>query len=99
LHEQQDIKVVMITLSELGVFISTKDCYYHIPAEIRDVADVSGAGDTVISIAALCLSVGLTPEYIASISNIAGGLVCEKVGVVPLDRAELLDECIRILGK
>jgi rfaE bifunctional protein kinase chain/domain len=99
LHEQQGINMVMITLSELGVFISTKDCYYHIPAEIRDVADVSGAGDTVISVAALCLASGLSTEYIASISNIAGGLVCEKVGVVPVDRAELLDECMRILGK
>jgi rfaE bifunctional protein kinase chain/domain len=99
LHEQQGIEIVMITLSELGVFISTKEGYYHIPVEIRDVADVSGAGDTVISMATLCLAAGMSPEYIASISNIAGGLVCEKVGVVPVDRAELLDECIRILGK
>ena len=99
LHEQQGISIVMITLSELGVFISTKDCYFHIPAEIRDVADVSGAGDTVISIATLCLATGLSPENIASISNLAGGLVCEKVGVVPVDRAELLDECIRVIGK
>ena len=99
LHEQQGISIVMITLSELGVFISTKDCYFHIPAEIRDVADVSGAGDTVISIATLCLATGLSPENIASISNLAGGLVCEKVGVVPIDRAELLDECIRVIGK
>jgi rfaE bifunctional protein kinase chain/domain len=99
LHEQQDIGIVMITLSELGVFISTKDGYYHIPVEIRDVADVSGAGDTVISMATLCMATGMSPEYIASISNIAGGLVCEKVGVVPVDRTELLDECIRILGK
>lgn len=99
LHEQQGIRMVMITLSELGVIISTKDSYVHVPAEIRDVADVSGAGDTVISVAALCLTTGLSVEQIASISNIAGGLVCEKVGVVPVDRAELLDECIRILGK
>ncbi len=99
LHEQQGISIVMITLSELGVFISTKDCYFHIPSEIRDVADVSGAGDTVISIATLCLATGLSPENIASISNLAGGLVCEKVGVVPVDRAELLDECIRVIGK
>ena len=99
LHEQQGIGIVMITLSELGVFISTKDGYYHIPSEIRDVADVSGAGDTVISIATLCLATGMTPEFIASISNLAGGLVCEKVGVVPIDRLELLDECMRVLGK
>ena len=99
LHTQQGIEIVMITLSELGVFISTKDGYYHIPAEVRDVADVSGAGDTVISIATLCLATGMSPEFIATISNLAGGLVCEKVGVVPVDRMELLDECIRVLGK
>jgi bifunctional ADP-heptose synthase (sugar kinase/adenylyltransferase) len=99
LHEQQGIGIVMITLSELGVFISTRDGYYHIPSEIRDVADVSGAGDTVISIATLCLATGMSPESIASISNLAGGLVCEKVGVVPVDRLELLDECMRVLGK
>jgi rfaE bifunctional protein kinase chain/domain len=99
LHEQQGIGIVMITLSELGVFISTKDGYYHIPSEIRDVADVSGAGDTVISIATLCLATGMSHELIASISNLAGGLVCEKVGVVPVDRLELLDECQRVLGK
>lgn len=99
LHEQQGIEIVMITLSELGVFISNKEGYYHIPAEIRDVADVSGAGDTVISVAALCLASGLSLEYLATISNIAGGLVCEKVGVVTVDRSELLDECMRIFGK
>jgi rfaE bifunctional protein kinase chain/domain len=99
LHEQLSIGIVMLTLSELGVFISTTGGYYHIPAEIRDVADVSGAGDTVISLAALCLATGLDIEYIAAISNLAGGLVCEKVGVVPADKQELLDECIQVLGK
>ncbi len=98
LHDQMDIKMVMITLSELGVFFSTREGYYHLPAEIRDVADVSGAGDTVISLAGLCLASGLEGESIAAVSNLAGGLVCEKVGVVPVDKQELL-ECIRELGK
>ena len=96
LHEQLDIKMVMITLSELGVFFSSSEGYYHIPAEIRDVADVSGAGDTVISVAGLCLASGLDGESIATVSNLAGGLVCEKVGVVPVDRQELLDECVQV---
>ncbi len=99
LHEQQGIGIVLLTLSELGVFISTHEGYYHIPSEIRDVADVSGAGDTVISLASLCLAAGLETEYIATISNLAGGLVCEKIGVVPIDRQELLEECIRVFGK
>jgi len=96
LHDQQGIKMVMITLSELGIFLSTSQGYYHLPAEIRDVADVSGAGDTVVSIASLCLAKNLDPETIASVSNLAGGLVCEKVGVIPVDKQELLEECNRV---
>ena len=86
----------MITLSELGVFFSTSEGYYHLPAEIRDVSDVSGAGDTVISVAGLSLASGLDGESIAAVSNLAGGLVCEKVGVVPVDKQELLGECARV---
>jgi len=96
LHDQLSIGRVMITLSELGVFFSTSKGYYHLPAEIRDVADVSGAGDTVISVAGLCIATGLDDESIAAVSNLAGGLVCEKVGVVPVDKQELLGECVRV---
>ena len=80
----------MTTLSELGVYISDNGSFHQIPAEIRDIADVSGAGDTVISTASLCLAAGLKPDQIAWISNIAGGLVCEKVGVVPIEKAALI---------
>jgi D-glycero-beta-D-manno-heptose-7-phosphate kinase len=97
LQDEQDIKIVMTTLSELGVYITDCKAYQVIPAEIRDIADVSGAGDTVISTAGLCLAAGLKPEDIASISNIAGGLVCERVGVVPIEKAILYDECIKLL--
>lgn len=88
-------KYQLITLSELGVFISYNNSYETIPAEIRDIADVSGAGDTLIGTASLCLAAGLEPELIAGISNLAGGLVCEKVGVVPIDKEQLLLEAIK----
>lgn len=96
-HFNQDIRMVMVTLSDKGVFISRKmqdDLMQHhlIPAVVRNIADVSGAGDTVISVAALCQACGLEPEEIAAISNIAGGLVCEEVGVVPVNRDKLLAE-------
>ena len=78
-----------VTLSERGVFIDFKNDKKHIPAHIRQISDVSGAGDTVISIAACCLALGLSPEMIAGLSNLGGGLVCEAVGVVPIDK-ELL---------
>lgn len=87
-----NIKYMFITLSELGVFICDKDNYHHIPAVIRQIADVSGAGDTVISVATLCLASGMEMQEIARISNIAGGLVCEKSGVVPVDKELLLTE-------
>jgi D-glycero-beta-D-manno-heptose-7-phosphate kinase len=93
---QKGIKYVLITLSEYGVFISDGQNYKLIPAEIRDISDVSGAGDTVISVASLCLAAGMDPIETAKIANLAGGLVCEKIGVVPIDKQQLLDE---IIGK
>ena len=96
LQKEQDIQIVMTTLSEMGVYISDNGSYHQIPAQVRDIADVSGAGDTVISTASLCLAAGLKPKEIAWISNIAGGLVCEKVGVVPMEKQHLLDECIAL---
>ncbi|MBN2348545.1 MAG: hypothetical protein JXJ22_06905 [Bacteroidales bacterium] len=95
IHNENSIDYVMVTLSELGVLISDNNYYHQIPAEIRDIADVSGAGDTVISMAALCLAAGLPPKTIAYLSNLAGGLVCEKVGVVPITPEMLLEENIQ----
>ncbi|HAN18396.1 MAG: carbohydrate kinase [Bacteroidetes bacterium GWC2_33_15] len=94
LHDELSVKYLLVTLSELGVFISYNKSYKTIPAEVRDIADVSGAGDTIISIASVCLASGLNAELIAGISNLAGGLVCEKVGVVPIDKTQLLKETI-----
>lgn len=94
LDEELSAKHYLITLSELGVFIGDKSSYKVLPAEIRDIADVSGAGDTLIGTASLCLAAGLEPEAIATISNLAGGLVCEKVGVVPINKEQLLQEAI-----
>jgi len=96
LHEDYNIKIVMITLSENGIFISNNGNFYHVPAVKRDIADVSGAGDTVVSIAALSLAINLTIKQIAYICNTAGGIVCEKVGVVPIDVESLLSECLFI---
>jgi D-glycero-beta-D-manno-heptose-7-phosphate kinase len=96
LHKEKDISLVMITLSEAGVFISHNGECKIIPAHIRTIADVSGAGDTVISVASLCLASGLDPFVTAAIANTAGGLVCEKIGVVPID-IELLKQEIGLL--
>lgn len=89
LKETLNAKGALITLSERGVMIDFQDEIHKLPAHIRQIADVSGAGDTVISIAACCVALGLPPRSIAGISNLGGGLVCELVGVVPIDKALL----------
>ena len=92
LKKQLDAKALMLTLSERGVYISSEKGQRLIPAHKRDIADVSGAGDTVIATAALCLAAGLDEFQTAEIANLAGGLVCEHIGVVPIDKARLLEE-------
>jgi rfaE bifunctional protein kinase chain/domain len=100
--EKLQCKYLLTTLSEHGVLISKKadDSFEHIkiPAHIRSIADVSGAGDTVVSVAALCLARNVSSYQMANISNLAGGLVCEQVGVVPIDKERLLAELKRIEG-
>jgi rfaE bifunctional protein kinase chain/domain len=84
-----------VTLSEEGVLIEGKGEIDFIPAHVRNIADVSGAGDTVISVAALCLALNTSPTFLASLANLAGGLVCEESGVVPINPDLLLEEALR----
>lgn len=93
-QKTQEIDTLMVTLSEHGILVAREGECVHIPAVSRDIADVSGAGDTVISVAALCMIAGLEAPETAAISNLAGGQVCEKAGVVPVDPLKLLDECL-----
>lgn len=104
LHEKLNARIIMCTLSEYGVFISVKDnggnfSALSLPAHVRSIADVSGAGDTVIAVASLCIALKKEPEFIASISNLAGGLVCEYVGVVPIKKEKLLEESQKLYTK
>ncbi len=94
LESKLNNKLSLVTLSERGVVITDRNEYYLIKAHIRNIADVSGAGDTVISVASLCLALNLDIEKIAEISNLAGGLVCEEVGVVPIDKEILKKETL-----
>ncbi len=94
--QKKELGVIFITLSELGVIISNGTTQNHFPAEIRDIADVSGAGDTVIAVASLCLAANMPTRMMAQLSNLAGGLVCEKSGVVPIERERLKLEACKI---
>ncbi len=87
---------VMITLSELGVYLNTEKQKRLIPAHIRNIADVSGAGDTVVATIAICLAAGVDEFKSAAIANLAGGLVCEYVGVVPINKKQLLKEAEKL---
>ncbi len=92
LKERLNLKGALITLSERGVLIDFNGETVKLPAHVRQIADVSGAGDTVISIAACCVALKQSPTVIAGLSNLGGGLVCESVGVVPIDKAQLKEE-------
>jgi len=85
-------EISFVTLSEHGVFIKRNNEKHYVPAHLRNIADVSGAGDTVISVATLCLLSGLSIDHVAEIANIAGGLVCEESGVVSISKLHLLQE-------
>ncbi len=94
LQKNLAVASIMTTLSEKGVFICNETQSYHIPAHVRTIADVSGAGDTVVSVAALCVALHLPIKFVAELSNLAGGLVCEYQGVVPIQKDKLLAEAI-----
>lgn len=92
-------ELTMVTLSELGVITKSNEGYYREPAHERNILDVSGAGDTVISVASLALAGGANAQVMTALANLAGGLVCEKVGVVSIDKDLLLEEAIQHLAQ
>ena len=87
-------KAVLLTLSENGMLIFSEESHKHFPAIKRKIKDVSGAGDTVIAVSALCLANKVNYDNLTILSNIAAGIVCEEVGVVPIDKIKLKKEFI-----
>lgn len=83
---------LLVTRSEFGVLMTGDHPPVRLPAYTRQMKDVSGAGDTVISAASLCLAAGASPAMAARISNTAGGLACQHTGVVAINRKVLLQE-------
>jgi rfaE bifunctional protein kinase chain/domain len=96
LMEQWAPEMVLLTLSEQGVRIRTRMEDVHHAAHPREILDVSGAGDTVIAVATVLLAQGVAPPTLAQVANLAGGWVCEKPGVVPVDRHALMEEIRRL---
>jgi rfaE bifunctional protein kinase chain/domain len=85
--------ISLITLSEKGIFFQQEKQARIVASHVRNIADVSGAGDTVIAVASLVYAATRDVRLMAEIANIAGGLVCEEVGTVAIDKEKLLAEC------
>jgi D-glycero-beta-D-manno-heptose-7-phosphate kinase len=91
--------ITFITLSEKGVFFNNGFSSGIIPSHIRSIADVSGAGDTVIATATMVYALTRDVALMAELSNLAGGIVCEEVGVVSIKKDRLRAESEAILCK
>jgi rfaE bifunctional protein kinase chain/domain len=97
LHAQLNHGISFITLSEKGVFYQDDISSKIVPSHIRSIADVSGAGDTVIAVASLIYAATRRVDMMAEVANIAGGLVCEEVGTAAINKGKLLHECKLLL--
>lgn len=92
LCKKQNIKNALITLSENGVCYFNGSNFEQFPAHERKIVDVSGAGDTVITVASLCFALNIPLNTVAQLANLAGGLVCEIAGVVPINKDLLIEK-------
>ena len=79
-----------VTLSERGIVVLDGRTREHAAASARQVFDVSGAGDTVVAVLALCMSSGLDRTASLKLANLAAGVVVSKVGTVPVQGFELI---------
>ena len=97
LQHQINSRYTLVTLSEHGVQLFDGQKHQYHPAHRRNIADVSGAGDTVIATTTLCLICGASPEQMTALANLAGGLVCEHPGVVSIDKEKFLQEALQLI--
>lgn len=99
LRQRLDCEHVLLTLGEKGMLLlRNDDSVIRVPTKARKVADVSGAGDTVIATLAVSMAGGADILEAAHIANFAGGLVCEEMGIVPVDRDLLYEAALGRLG-
>uniref|UniRef100_Q3ASF3 RfaE bifunctional protein, domain I n=1 Tax=Chlorobium chlorochromatii (strain CaD3) TaxID=340177 RepID=Q3ASF3_CHLCH len=89
LRDKLEAETIVVTRSEQGMSIYNGN-FTHIAASSLDVADVSGAGDTVIGMLALGAAAGMDIVTNTSLANLAAGTVCQEVGAVPVKSEKLL---------
>jgi D-beta-D-heptose 7-phosphate kinase/D-beta-D-heptose 1-phosphate adenosyltransferase len=83
------VSAILVTRSEAGMSLVTKDEAHHIAAEAQEVFDVSGAGDSVIAALSLALAAGASLPDAARIANLAGGIAVSKSGTAAVTKAEI----------
>lgn len=90
LGRELDIDHILVTRSQRGMTLVSRDATpVHLAAEVREVFDVTGAGDTVIAVAGAGLAAGLDMADAAALANLAAGLVVRKLGVASVTPSEL----------
>ncbi|MEO8721368.1 MAG: PfkB family carbohydrate kinase, partial [Ginsengibacter sp.] len=98
LKEKLNHNISLITLSEKGIFFQEGNDKKILSSYKRNIADVSGAGDTVIAVASLIYAATKNIDLSAKIANIAGGIVCEEVGTVAISKERLMEECKKLIS-
>lgn len=87
--EKTPFQAVLVTRSEKGMSLITRDSALHLGTQAREVYDVSGAGDTVIAVTGALIGAGLSLEEAVRVANLAAGIVVSKSGTIPIYRSEL----------
>jgi len=95
LDQEFELGALLITQGSGGMSLFTGSCSEHFSADAREVYDVSGAGDTVLSLCAAGLAAGLSVSATAELANLAAGIVVGKVGTATVTSAELLVEALK----
>lgn len=92
LREELELKALLLTRSEEGMTLYTDAGELTVPAQAREVFDVSGAGDTVIAVTAAMLAAGADLNEAVRVANRAGGIVVGKLGTASMSYSELFGE-------
>jgi D-beta-D-heptose 7-phosphate kinase/D-beta-D-heptose 1-phosphate adenosyltransferase len=95
LREQLDMEAAIITLDKDGMALVHRDGRKQVfPTRPRQVYDITGAGDMVMSVLGMALAAGADYDPAIRLANIAGGLEVEKIGVVTVTRDEMLRDLL-----
>lgn len=96
LREQLDLEAAIVTLDKDGMALVYRDGRRRLfPTRPRQVYDITGAGDMVLSVLGMALAVGADYDPAVRLANIAGGLEVEKIGVATVTRDEILRDLLR----